>query len=208
METKNNTSRNTKLKSLLIITLIAILSIFTTLPASAHCDSYDGPVIKDALEALKTNDVNLVLKWVYKNQEAEITSLFQQTYNLKKGNKEVYGIVEKHFLETLVRLHRETEGAPYTGLKPKGSMAPIIGLADESIEKGSLNELSSVLTAHIEKVLKEKYQKVMELSKVKNDSVLKGREYVAAYVDYTHTLEAIHAPLEHGTVHGSSAHAH
>ncbi len=208
METKNIKSGNIKFKSLLSIILMAVFSIVTILPASAHCDSYDGPVIKDALEAIKTNDVDLVLKWVYEDQEQEIIALFNKTYSLKTGDKAVYEIVEKHFLETLVRLHRETEGAPYTGLKPKGSMTPIISMADASIEKGSLTELNSALTAHIERVVNEKYQKVMELSKVKNDSVEKGREYVTAYVDYTHTLEAIHAPLEHGTAHGSPAHTH
>ena len=208
MKTKANRLGNGKLKALLSIILMTIFSIFTIFPASAHCDSYDGPVIKDALEALKTNDVDLVLKWVYEDQEPEIVSLFNQTYKLKNGDKEVYAIVEKHFLETLVRLHRETEGAPYTGLKPKGSMTPIISMADASIEKGSLTGLRSALTGHIERVINEKYQKVMDLNKVKDDSVEKGREYVAAYVDYTHTLEAIHAPLEHGADHGSSTHKH
>jgi hypothetical protein len=208
METEKNKSGNTKLKGLLTMLLMVVFLVFTIFPASAHCDSYDGPVIKDALEALKTNDVDLVLKWVYEDQEQEVISLFNKTYHLKKADSEVYEIVEKHFLETLVRLHRETEGAPYTGLKPKGSMTPIISMADASIENGSLEGLNSALLAHIERVVKEKYQKVMELNNIKNDSVVKGREYVAAYVDYTHTLEAIHAPLEHGVSHESPVHAH
>lgn len=165
--------------------------LLSTQSTFAHCDSYDGPVIKEAKEALASNNVNLVLKWIDEKDEPEITALFKKTYELKKGDKEVYAIVEKHFFETLVRLHRATEGVGYTGLKPAGSASGIIVLADKSIETKSVDELASKFTAHIERVVREKYNKVKELSLVKNESVKKGREYVEAYVDYTHTLEGI-----------------
>jgi len=42
-------------------------------------------------------------------------------------------------------------------------------------------------------ILKEKYDKVSELKKVKDQSVEKGREYVA----YTHTIEKMHDILVH-----------
>jgi len=35
------------------------------------------------------------------------------------------------------------------------------------------------------------------LSQKKNESVETGRTFVEAYVDYTHTLEAIHDVLKH-----------
>ena len=168
----------------------------------AHCDSYDGPVIKDALKALETNNVKLVLIWVDKDQEESINSIFTKTYNLKSGDKEIYAIVEKYFLETLVRLHRESEGAPYTGLKPAGSASKIVQMADKSIATGSVEDLAIKFTAHIENVVREKYEKVTKLYKIKNESLEKGRAYVAAYVDYTHTLEGIHSILEHsGSAH-------
>ncbi|MGV8962081.1 MAG: DUF6448 family protein [Candidatus Saccharimonadaceae bacterium] len=179
------------------LALIAILFLGTQ-NTFAHCDSYDGPVIKEAQQALATNNVNLVLKWVSSADEPEITSLFKKTNELKKGDKEVYAIVEKHFLETLVRLHRATEGVGYTGLKPAGSASPIIIMADNAIETKSIDDLLSKFTAHIEKVVREKFVKVQDLSLVKNESLEKGRAYVAAYVDYTHTLEEMHGIIEHG----------
>lgn len=106
----------------------------------AHCDSYDGPVIKDAEKALETNNVNLVLKWVTKEQEKEITTLFHKTYELRNGDKGVYEIVEKHFFETLVRLHRETEGAPYTGLKPAGTTKQIIQMTDNALKENNVED--------------------------------------------------------------------
>ncbi|MEN6455250.1 MAG: DUF6448 family protein [Prolixibacteraceae bacterium] len=191
------------------IFLIALLFSFATLgslPAYAHCDSYDGPVIKDAVRALETNNVNLVLKWITPGQEKEIVPLFDKTYSLKSGDKDVYAIVEKHFFETLVRLHRETEGAPYTGLKPAGSTKKIVQLSDQAIENNDIDELLGKLNAHIGKVIKEKYEKLAVLEKVKNDSPEQGREYVEAYVDYTHTIEAIHDIVEQEGEH--SIHKH
>lgn len=181
--------------------LLLMLTLFAGTPASAHCDSYDGPVIKDATKALETNNVNLVLKWITPEQEKEIIPLFKKNYQLKSGDKEVYAIVEKHFFETLVRLHRETEGAPYTGLKPAGTTKQIIQMTDEAIKAGNVDDFLVKLDAHIDKVIREKYQKVSELNKVKDNSTEQGREFVEAYVDYTHTVEAMHDIIEHGAGH-------
>lgn len=207
MKTKKNTSKfrtglsafqNSvkKILMLIVITLLTVPSVF------AHCDSWDGPVVKDALKALETNNVTMVFKWINKEQEKEITSLFNKTYGLKTKDQEIYKIVEKYFFETMVRLHRETEGAPYTGLKPTGNIKPIIQLTDKSIETNDIKDLTSKLNNHILKVIKEKYDKVAELNKVKDKSVEKGREYVKAYIDYTHTIEALHDIIEHGSNHG------
>ncbi len=202
-------SENQKTKSsvLLSFCVVILLVVASALPASAHCDSYDGPVIKDAQKALETKNVNLVLKWVNEKQEIEIIPLFNKTYNLKNGDKEAYAIAEKHFFETLVRLHRETEGAPYTGLKPAGSTKMIVQLSDNALVSGSADDLVNKLNAHIEKVIREKYAKVAGLDKTKDVSAKDGRAYVKAYVDYTHTIEAIHDILE-ASSDGHSAHNH
>ena len=181
--------------------LLGFMLLVFVSPSFAHCDSYDGPVILDAQKALKQENVSYVMKWVESKNEKEITDLFQKTIKLKNGDKEIYNIVEKHFLETLVRLHRETEGAAYTGLKPAGSASPIVQMADKSIENKEVKTLLGNLDKHIGIVVAEKFEKVNELSKVKDNSVEQGRAYVAAYVDYTHTLEAIENVLSHGGGH-------
>jgi len=185
------------LQSLLLLLAFMLVSI----SGFAHCDSYDGPVIKDALKALDQNNVELVLKWIGPQQEEEVIFLFEKAYQLKNGDKQLYTIVEKYFLETLVRLHRETEGAPYTGLKPAGSMTPLVEMADKSIANKSAEEVIDAVTTHLEQVLRERYATVSKLSKSKNNSVKEGRAYVEAYVAYTHTLEA----LEH-VLHGDISH--
>lgn len=211
-ESNFETARPVKLQnrknfqSIFPVIVIFVIMISGSVPVSAHCDSYDGPAVKDAIKALETNNVNLVLKWITPEQEKEIIPLFNKTYSLRSGDKEVYAIVEKHFFETLVRLHRETEGAPFTGLKPAGTTKQIILLSDQAIESKDIEELLGKLSNHIGMVIREKYQKLAELDKVKNESAEKGREYVAAYIEYTHTIEAIHDMVMPGDEH--SAHKH
>lgn len=186
-----------KMRSLLLV----FAFILTTTSGFAHCDSYDGPVIKDALQALDKNDVQLVLKWIEPQQENEIIPLFNKTYSLKGEDPQIYSIIEKHFLETLVRLHRETEGASYTGLKPVGSMTPLVEMADNSIAEDNVEDVIKTVTNHLEQLLRERYDSVAKLSKTKDDSPELGREYVHAYVQYTHTLEflehLLHGEIEH-----------
>lgn len=203
---KNQKTSKSSFRTILSMVFLSLFMIFGSLSASAHCDSYDGPTIKDAIEALETNNVNLVLKWINAEQEKEIIPLFNKTYALKSGDKEVYAIVEKYFLETLVRLHRETEGAPYTGLKAAGTTEKIVQLSDQALANKDIDSLLGRLNNHISKAIREKYDKVAALDKVKNDSPAKGREYVEAYVDYTHTLEAIHGIIQQGG--GHAAHKH
>ncbi len=203
METKEKNFKtvNVHLKGMLSMIFVSLLLFLASTPAFAHCDSYDGPVIKDAIKALETNDVKLVFKWITPDQEAEITGLFNKVYGLKNGDREIYSIVEKHFFETLVRLHRETEGAPYTGLKPAGTTKQIIVMSDKAIENDDIDKLLAQLNNHIGSVIREKYHKVATLNKVKDNSAEEGRAYVKAYVDYTHSLEALHDILENGGGH-------
>ena len=84
----------------------------------AHCDTLDGPVVKTARAALEKGDVTPILKWVKKENEAEIRDLFKKTLSVRSKGKEAQELADMYFLETLVRVHRAGEGEPYTGLKP------------------------------------------------------------------------------------------
>ncbi len=201
MKTKNYLLKKRMFKATLILSLIAIFSFISIQPASAHCDSYDGPALVDAEKALLTNNVDLILKWIDVDMEDEVVPLFHKTYSLKNGDKEIYEIVKKHFFETFIRLHREMEGAPFTGLKPAGTTAHITVMSDKALETGDLKNLLKVLNNHINSQLQEKYDKTKALYKVKDNSVEEGRAYVEAYVDYTHSLEAVHDILSGDVAH-------
>ena len=125
MKTRNQMFTMKSLKSFFVLSLIALFSLMGTQQASAHCDSFDGPALIDAAKALETNNVELIKKWILAEDEAVVVPLFHKTYSLKDGDAEVYEIVKTHFYETFVRLHREMEGATFTGLKPAGTTAHI-----------------------------------------------------------------------------------
>ena len=105
--------------------------------ALAHCDGLDGPVVNLARQALAKGDVKIILPWVAADQEAEIKKAFDLTMAVRgKGEKE-RELADMYFFETLVRIHREGEGAPYTGLKPAGrDLGPAIPAADKALETG------------------------------------------------------------------------
>jgi hypothetical protein len=166
------------------VLIFCLLVVAYSLPASSHCDSYDGPLIKDALKAIETEQVTMVMKWIEPEYEEEIKALFDKTVSLKQGDQEIYRILEKYFLETLVRLHRAGEGAPYTGLKPAGSASGIVVMADEAIAEEDIEGLIHKLQDHLSANVKELYLEVAEKRNTKENSVEEGRDYVRAYVVY------------------------
>lgn len=80
-------------------------------------------------------------------------------------------------------------------------MTPLVEMADNSIANENVDEVIKTVTNHFEELLTNRYAEVAKLNKTKNESVDQGRAYVAAYVQYTHTLEALeqilHAPISH-----------
>ncbi|HEY5901912.1 MAG TPA: DUF6448 family protein, partial [Anaerolineales bacterium] len=48
-----------------------------------HCDSMDGPVVTAARQALEAKDANLVLPYVPKEGEAEVTRAFEKVIQLR-----------------------------------------------------------------------------------------------------------------------------
>lgn len=161
--------------------------------AFAHCDGLDGPVVKAAQKALQTNNVNLVLIWVQKENEPSVKALFQQTLTVRKLSPESKALADRHFFETLVRLHREGEGAPYTGLKPAGrDLGPAIPAADRAIESGETAALERLLVNEMRAGLREAFGRVQARRKYDANDVAAGREYVKAYVEYLHFVERLH----------------
>lgn len=186
-----------------IIGLIGIVFAFCLLSsnmAHAHCDTLDGPVVQDARIALEKGDITQVLKWVKKDAEPEIYTAFQAALAERKTNKET---ADMNFFETLVRVHRAGEGAPFTGLKPAGEIEPIVVKADKTLEEGSVDGLIGKMTQHLTEGVRERFDRALKTSKHKDESVESGREYVEAYVEYMHYMEGIHK-----AVMGQGEHQH
>ncbi len=176
-----------------ISSFLTFILIFSSQQVSAHCDGLDGPVVKAAKKSLETENVNLVLIWVQKEFEDEIKNAFQKTLTVRKLSPEAKEMADMYFFETLVRLHRLGEGAPYTGLKPAGiDLGPAIPLADKSIEENSAKELLELLTDEVHKGLHQYFQNVISKKDYDPNDINAGREFIEAYVIFFHYVERIY----------------
>jgi hypothetical protein len=191
--------------------VVGILSLALGLPvvALAHCDTLNGPVVVEAKKALEKRDVTPVLKWVDKKEEAEVRAAFKLTLAVRQKGGEAKELADRYFFETLVRLHRLSEGAPYTGLKPAGTnLGPAVKGADLALETGSANNLVKMLTEEMAAGLQKRFTAVLETKKYAADSVEAGRRYVAAYVEFVHYVERLHDDAKGGAAHPDALYSH
>lgn len=175
------------------LSLVLAFSLGLTVEAQAHCDSIDGPVVADAREALKTGTLTPVLKWVRTEDVAEVRQVFEKTLKVRKKGPDAQELADRHFFETVVRLHRASEGAPYTGLKPADADVPSsIEAADKAIQTGSADSLTDRITEDVKTGLQKRYERVLETKARSGESVEAGRAYVKAYVTFIHYVERLH----------------
>ncbi|NJD20484.1 MAG: hypothetical protein FIA95_14530 [Gemmatimonadetes bacterium] len=181
---------------------LAVAWLATPAPAAAHCDSLDGPVVQAARAALVAGDVRLVLHWVRAQDEAEIREAFQRTVRVRQAGGEAAEVADRWFFETLVRVRRAGEGAPYTGLRPAGEApAPGVAAADQALLDASADALSARLAEHVASAVAERWEAVRRLSGYDPSDVEAGRAWVEAYVSYVHFVEELV-----GIVHGAGGH--
>jgi hypothetical protein len=188
------------------ITLTLALTAALAFPrtASAHCDTLDGPVVSAARLALQKGDIQPVLKWVKPEAEAELRAAFTKTLAVRTAGGDARDLADRYFFETLVRLHRAGEGAPYTGLKPAGAVEKPIAAADLALERGSVEQLSRMLSDHLASGVRERFVRAAEAKVHAEQTPEAGRRYVAAYVDYVHYVEAVVQAIHAA----GAAHAH
>jgi hypothetical protein len=194
--------------SLTVSAILCTLSFLEPANLFAHCDGMDGPVVTAAKQALEAGDVNPVLIWVSKKDEADIRNAFQKTLAVRKLNPEAKELADMYFFETLVRIHRAGEGEPYTGIQPAGrDLGPAIPAADKAIADGKLEPLYKILTDKIHEGLHERFKEVMKKKDFKKNDVDAGREFVEAYVSFIHYAEGLYDAAAKGGGHGHSQEA-
>lgn len=185
-------------KHLLVLSMAALVGT----SAFAHCDGWDGPVVLDAQKALAKGDLNLVLLWVQKGDEAAIREAFARTLEVRKAGGESQRLADQFFFETLVRLHRAGEGASYLGLKPAGrDLGPAIPAGDQALETGDLKPVWKLLSDTAHQRLHNRFDEALKAKAFPSTDLEAGRKFVAAYVSYIHYVEGLYGAAK-GSAHG------
>jgi hypothetical protein len=172
-----------------------------------HCDSLDGPVVAAARQALDAGDVDLVLPYVPEDGEHEVRDAFSDVLPLRGRGEDVAAVAERWFFETVVRVHRAGEHAPYTGLKPAGlDVGPVLPLAEKAVATGDIDDVFRLLAADLHAQLSHRLDRVTRLAGGRHDSVAAARTYVHAMLAFevyaNHVLHALHTDP-----HGEHRHA-
>ncbi len=175
-----------------------------------HCDSMDGPVVTAGRKALEVGDVALALAFVPREGEAEVAAAFDRARLVRIEAPAAKEVGDLYFFETLVRVHRAGEGAPYTGLKPAGlDVGPVIPLAERSIETGSGTELSSFLCRVVAREVEDRLARVLELRTHADGNLDANRAYVEAMLGlqvWTHQVYLAAIAEAHGEPQGEGHH--
>jgi hypothetical protein len=171
-----------------------------------HCDSLDGPVVTAAQRALIAGDVDVILPYVPADGEAEVRQAFRRVVPLCADRGEASAIAQQWFFETVVRIHRAGEHAPYTGLKPAGlDVGPVIPLAEKAAESGDVEDVYRLLADEVRHELTERLQRVRQLADRRDGSVEAGRAYVQALLGFQVYANSLHQSL-HADPHGEHRH--
>jgi hypothetical protein len=175
--------------------------------ASAHCDTTQGPVVTAAREALDAGDADLVLHWVRPEDEPLVRSAFDHTMGVRALGPEAQDLADHYFFETLVRIHRAGEGAPYTGLS-EGEPEPIIAATDRALEQGSTEELERQLVGEVRTGLANRFAVADAAKDFEPGDIAGGRAFVAAYVPLTHWVDGVFQAAGGAAEHHAAAPTH
>ena len=154
-------------------------------PASAHCDTEDGPAVTDGRRALASGNINLALKWVSAGAEDEVRRAFAEALTIRAAGGDAAELADRAFLETLVRVHRAGEGEGFDGIKPTGTDLPAqVVAADRALAQGTISPLRGLIPEDRWPELQRRFDAALAKQAFDVDDLLAAREYVEAYVQF------------------------
>ncbi len=191
-----------KSKFAIMLLLTSFVFVFTT-TVFAHCDTESGPTAVDARKALETGNFNIAAIWVGEEQTQELREIFDQSLAVYKMGGKAKELAERYFMTTAVRLHREAEGMPFTGLKPAQPLPPVIAKAEKTLDTNNLQPITELLATEMQKEIQKWFQKALDAKKdYDGDNVEAGREWVDAYVKYVIFVNGLYKTIQAGPAHG------
>lgn len=190
-----------KFSRLFLLVLVACVSVLAT-TVFAHCDTMSGPVAVAAEEALETGELKAVQIWVGQEQQEELKERFDECLAVRKTGAQAKKLADRYFIETAVRLHRQAEGMPFSGVKRAQTLPPDIAAAEKALKNGNVEIITDMLSEEIETQTKKWFDKAMEAKKHKDESVEAGREWVDSYVQYVVYVHTLHSQIKAKPSHG------
>jgi len=125
----------------------------------------DGPVVRAAVKALETADGEAVLPYVHEEGESEVRRASAEVTQARWLGPATQTVADRYFFETVVRVHREGERAPYTGLDD----GPVIPVAELALTTGSADELLTLLTDTVHAEVRKRFNAPMALQVTDSD---------------------------------------
>ena len=154
------------------------------------------------MTALVQRDISLVLPYVPRAGEAEVSRAFERTLRVRGESDDVRELADRWFAETVVRLHCAGEGATYTGLKPPGLPPdPATDLAEAAVESDSPVALANFLKAKVEREVERRLLHVEALRALAGGDLEARRKAVdetLAFEAWAHTLAECVESEAHG----------
>ena len=168
----------------------ALIAALTPVSVRAHCDTADGPLVKDGKRALQMGNLNHALKWIPVQGEGELREVFDTAQRVRALGGEAAALADRLFLETLTRAHRVAEGAAFTGIKPSGTEVPaVVRAADAALATGTDADLLALVPVERWAEFDRRFLAARALADFDVDDVEAGRRYLDAYVSFVKYAE-------------------
>lgn len=173
----------------------AVSLLLVPAAAQAHCDTMNGPVVAAGQQALARADLRPALIWIDASDESELRQVFAQAVEVRALGAQARELADRYFLETLVRLHRASEGEPFNGIEDaSGDLGPMIPAVDNALHARSLEGVTRLLSPSLDLNLRTRFDEVLEKrAAMREDDLASGRAYVRAYVEFMHYVERLYA---------------
>lgn len=197
--------RKTRLVAILVAGAVAAVLPH---PARGHCDALDGPVVSAARSAIAKKDLTPVLKWIDRDSEAEVRGAFASTLAVRGLSPEARELADRSFFESVVRLHRAKEGAPYAGLKPAGTdPGPAVRAVDSALETGTSEALVRLISERSSAAVRQRFVELLEARRHAESGVEAGRKFTGSYAEFTHWIESLYRAAEGAPAPAGAEHA-
>jgi len=190
------------IKFIVLLFSLVITGFLLPYSAEAHCDTANGPVAESASNAMANGNVAEVLIWVSPEEEDELKSIFKRAKKVYSEGGASAELAKRYFIENVVRLHRQAEGMPFTGLKSAQPEPIAVQTGEVALDTGNLNPVTELLVSEMKKKATELFNQARNAKKHKDESVAAGRRWVDAYVKYIIYVQGLYSAIQKGPAHG------